>query len=302
MGCLADPAQSLTTMANDPTIQWLQATRFGIEIDPSANAWHSGHVTDVTPLADTQDAVLVATETGGVWVIVGTSNPLQLSDTWDKPDVQSLAQGPDAPRHFFAGCGNTYSGDPSGSAPVIMETDLSVPAPLLNWLPVTTALPATAGRVSRIAVLRTRRRIVVACAKIQVGDTGGIFWADIPPSRLSASDPPRSLYDWKQAKIADDPSPNGFWDVAVAAQHRMPVEQLEDLNDVLIVAGGYRGGGSMSGAGKVLIWSSADRRSPSTTARTPRQSSSRTPAPHRSRFARRSEVSRTPPAPGPTAA
>jgi hypothetical protein len=235
-------------MANDPTIQWLQATRFGIENDADADAWHSGHVTDLAPLTDTQDAVLVATETGGVWVIVGTTNPLQLSDTWDKPDVQSLAQGPDAPRHFFAGCCNVYySGDPSGlapviMAPVIMETDLSVLAPLLNWLPVTPALPATAGRVSRIAVLRTRRRIVVACAKIRAGDTGGIFWADIPPSRLSALDPPRSPYDWKQAKIPDDPSPNGFWDVAVAARYPMPVEQLEDLNDVLIVAGGYRGG------------------------------------------------------------
>jgi hypothetical protein len=57
----------------------------------------------------------------------------------------------------------------------------------------------------RIAVLMARRRIVVACAKILADDTGGIFWADIPPSRFSPSDPPRGPYVWKQAKIADIP-------------------------------------------------------------------------------------------------
>jgi hypothetical protein len=112
-------------MADDPTIQWHQATRFGIEIDAAQNAWHTGHVTDVVPLTDTPDSVVVATETGGVWVIVGTSNPLPLSDSWDKPDVHSLTLGPDAPRHVFAGCANVYSSDPSATAtaPVIMETD-----------------------------------------------------------------------------------------------------------------------------------------------------------------------------------
>ena len=34
-------------MADDPLIQWVQPTRFGIRIDEPADAWHAGHVNDV---------------------------------------------------------------------------------------------------------------------------------------------------------------------------------------------------------------------------------------------------------------
>jgi hypothetical protein len=53
-------------MTDDPTIDWHQATFFGIEVDADNNAWHSGHITEVVPLQDTPDSVVVATETGGV--------------------------------------------------------------------------------------------------------------------------------------------------------------------------------------------------------------------------------------------
>lgn len=151
-------------MPDDPTVRWVQATRFGIQIDEHAEAWHSGHVNDIVELQD-RSAIVVATESGGVWMIDANSNALQLSDTWDNPDVKCLALGPDGPRHLFAGCTVAYDSAQkrsykaeTGSAPGIMETDSAALAPLLEWKPVTAALPITAGRVTRIVVIRNLRR------------------------------------------------------------------------------------------------------------------------------------------------
>ncbi len=248
-------------MPDDPTVRWAQATFFGIQIDERADAWHSGHVNDIVELQD-RSAIVVATESGGVWMIDANSNPLQLSDTWDNPDVKCLALGPDGPRHLFAGCTIAYDSaqkrsykKESGSAPVIMETDSAKLAPLLEWSPVTAALPITAGRVTRIVVIRNLRRIVVACAAVRAGDTGGIFWATIPPTRFNAGDPPRPPYVWKQAKIAGIPAAGqGFWDIAVAATRRDPSrDNLEDRRSITLVAGGFAGGGLAVGQ-----WDSAD--------------------------------------------
>jgi hypothetical protein len=243
-------------MADDPTINWRQATFFGIETDVEKNAWHAGHVTEVVPLTDTPDSVVVATETGGVWVIVGSANPIQLSDSWDTPDISALTVGPYGARHFYAGCAARYGNDPNRTAvaPVIMETDLSTFAPLFNWLPVTPGLPATAGLVKKILVLSAVGKIIVACIREQPDDTGGIWWSDIPAPRFNASDPPRAPYAWKEAVIDGPPSHQGFWDLAGAALLKdTPLGAQERLAVLRVIAGGFRGGGIYAGG-----WEGAD--------------------------------------------
>lgn len=242
-------------MTDDPTIDWHQANFLGIEIDADQNAWHSGHITEVVPLQDTADSVVVATETGGVWVVVGSSNPIQLSDSWDAPDISALAVGPFGARHLYAGCAARYGNDPNRTAvaPVIMETDLSTFAPLFNWLPVTPGLPVTAGLVTKILVLSAVGKIIVACGREQPDDTGGIWWSDIPAPRFGVSDPPRAPYVWKEAVIDGPTSKQGFWDLAGAALLNEPLRAQERLAALRVVAGGYKGGGIYAGG-----WEGAD--------------------------------------------
>jgi hypothetical protein len=49
-------------------------------IDKGADAWHSGHVSDIIEFQD-RHARVVATQTGGVWMIDNDNNTVQLSDT-----------------------------------------------------------------------------------------------------------------------------------------------------------------------------------------------------------------------------
>lgn len=220
-------------MADDPTIRWTQATRFGILIDEAADAWHSGHVTDLLELDN--GGLLVATETGGVWLLDANNAALPLSDAWPAPDINCLARGPDSQRHFFAGC--------SGGA--ILETDAAALAPLLAWQPVT-PLPADAGIVSRIVVIPRLRRIVVAClARLGPGAVpvgGGIYWSAIPPTPSGPAHPPRPPYHWHRA-VVDEESRDGYFDLAVAATGgRTPRENLEDVREISLVAGAQTGG------------------------------------------------------------
>ncbi|HEV8334622.1 MAG TPA: hypothetical protein VGQ22_24585 [Steroidobacteraceae bacterium] len=244
---------------DDPAVKWELASPFGILVDEANRAWHSGHVDDVIEFADGR-AILVASESGGLWLIDPDAGTLPLSSTWDNPDVKCIAMGPDGPRHLFAGCTIAYDSAEkrsykaeSGSAPVIMETDSAQFAPLLNWNPVT-ALPTTAGRITRIVAIFRLRRIVVACASVRTGDTGGIFWSIIPATRFAAGDPPRPPFKWTRAKVIGAPAAEGFWDLAVAATRNEPSRvNLEDKRTITLVAGGFKGGGLVVGQ-----WDSAD--------------------------------------------
>jgi hypothetical protein len=225
-------------MADDPTIQWKQATHFGILSDATANAWHSGHVTEVLQLSDT-DAFLVATETGGVWMVADNGTQLQLSDSWDDPDSMCLAFGPDGPRHVFAGCTRQYYGAPYESVPTVMESNAAAAIPLLDWSPVGGRLPPRAGSITRIVVITHLRRIVVACKKARDNDTGGIYWATIPPSFGPA---PRPKYVWKRAIVESEPG-DGYYDLALAStSDRTRRDELENAAEITIVAGGKSGG------------------------------------------------------------
>src|SRR5262245_12546784 len=125
-------------MPDDPRLKWTLASPFGIQNNEAADAWCSGRVTDVLQFDGGDGGLLVATETGGVWSIAVNGATTPLSDSWNEPDVNCLAAGPDGPRHFFAGCNRG----------IIYETDPGAPAPILNWTPVSPALPPAAGTVN----------------------------------------------------------------------------------------------------------------------------------------------------------
>jgi hypothetical protein len=183
-------------MGDDPTFQWTLASRYGIQVDEKQDAWHSGHVNDLLELDS--GGLLVATQTGGVWSIDTNGDTLPLSDSWEDPDVNCLAFGPDGPQHVFAGC----------TRGIIRETDLGEALPLIAWKQVATPLPAGAGAVHRIVVIRSVRRIVAAC-------DGGVFWSEIPSSNgnrgcLSVFMPgsgTRQPFDWKPAKGMEPRAP-----------------------------------------------------------------------------------------------
>jgi hypothetical protein len=157
----------------DIPVQWQQANPAAILIDAGQDAWHAGHVNDLLVLPD-GSGLIAGAETGGVWVITNADQAIPLSDTWDDPDVNCLAAGPDGPRHLYAGCSST-----------LYETNAASAVPLFDWHPV--PLPGGAGAVLRIGVLNGPRLIVLAC-------WGGLFWSAIPAAGGS--------YTWKAARRA----------------------------------------------------------------------------------------------------
>jgi hypothetical protein len=163
---------SPTNHFNDPMpMTWSKVVNRGISRDVLADAWHAGRLTDV--IANTPAGILVATECGGVWSITHTGGAIALSHDWDRPEMQSLTQGPDGPGHFFAGGTGLY------------ETDVNTAAPLLNWH----AINQPIDQIRQIVVSPGLRRIVIA-------GYSRIYWADIPP----ANQMPRN-YFWKSARL-----------------------------------------------------------------------------------------------------
>ena len=223
-------------MANDPTVQWALANPLGILISEAADAWQSGHVNDVLNLAN--GALLAASETGGVWLINENGTTLPLSDDWQNPDINCLAQGPDGEHHIFAG----------GTNGLIRETNLGEALPLLAWQEVTNPLPSEAGDVKRLLVIPRLRRLIAACK-------GGLYWSVIPataPKRGClmpfGKQPPRAPYNWKRAIMDGASSKQGYWDAAIGStgknQNRIA---LEDRRVITIVAGSFLSGGLFVG-------------------------------------------------------
>ena len=233
-------------MAEQLGVQWELANPYGIAIDEANNVWHAGHVTDLLELDDGNAGLLVATETGGVWTISTNGMTLALSDSWDEPNINCLAMGPDHERHAYAGTDGVELDQQVVEDGVIYETDITAPIPFLSWKPIDQPLPKGAGHVKRILVLRSHRLIVAACS-------GGIYWSEIPkaepPERgcLSALFPkpppkPRPPYVWTRAE-EENHGQAGYYDAAVGSiSGRTERPGEEELRYVSIVAGGTKNG------------------------------------------------------------
>ncbi len=212
----------------DDSIQWTLANPSGILRDEAEDAWHSGHVTDIMKLES--GGLLIATQTGGVWLINENNSTLSISHDWLVTDINCLAKGPDDFNHVFAGC----------TKGIIRETDIGETIPLLNWKEINDPLPLDAGDVMDICIIPRLRRIIVACSN-------GLFWSVIPVSSPKkgcfsiGSKPPPRLYKWKQAKInGGGKHTQGFWNVAIGSDKSgSDRSELEDIKNITIVAGGY---------------------------------------------------------------
>jgi len=153
----------------DDTIQWSQAGTTALAINKDQNIWHSGHVNAIVPLGG--GAILVGSDTGGVWSVTANGDALPLSDDWDKPDISCMAIGPDSPNHFYAGAGANGVG-----AVYVSEPD-SVFLNFIKWHEVplvdSAGNPLNTGTVQCMVVSRANRKLVLGCDR-------GVFWADIP--------------------------------------------------------------------------------------------------------------------------
>jgi len=148
---------------------WILSNPYGILVDEEADAWHTGAVTAVLPVENTQD-LLIGGETGGVWRgspadVAATA----LSDAWSDPDITALIQTPD-PAVVVAttGKGSVYLSDlPSSGGS----------APLGTFRQARTVdgggAPVTPGRIWAGVVEPTTQRLVLACQN-------GLFWAELP--------------------------------------------------------------------------------------------------------------------------
>lgn len=207
----------------DLGIRWELANYAGILVDGGADAWHSGHVTDVLEVDEGAAGHLVATETGGVWSVPTEGTAFPLSNDWNSPDVNCLAAGPDGPRHFYAGTDGV-----DRQAGVIYGTDVTAGIPLLAWQPLTPALPAGAGDVKRLLVMPRIRRIIAVCR-------GGIWWSQIPAVGSGGS------YVWAQAKEIGLYG-SGWYDGALGSTSSRGAQAELDADHVTVVAGRWTEG------------------------------------------------------------
>jgi hypothetical protein len=150
-------------------LTWTPASGFAISVDAGNDVWHAGHVADIL---STGDAAIVATDTGGVWLI--NPNPLPGSDRyqaipisydWSNSHISCLAYGPDGPTQVYVGC---YSPG------TLFLAELSVSEGILS-LQQATSLPTPSGvpDIARIGVVKSLRILVLAA-----GD--GVYWSPIP--------------------------------------------------------------------------------------------------------------------------
>src|SRR5262249_40800044 len=157
----------------DQGINWILATRGGIQV--GENVFHSGRAMDI--LVTKTGETVVAAESGGVWLVNETGESVSVSDNWDEPDLWCLTQGPDGPRHVYAGGTGLYQTIPAAFFP------------LLTWRRIT--LQDGIRRVQRMVTLDRLRRLVLATKS-------GVYWA--PLLDVKTDSPPVIAYDFKSAE------------------------------------------------------------------------------------------------------
>lgn len=158
-------------------LTWSLVNPLGIQVTDRDDVWNSGCVRDVLSLDPGR--VIVATDTGGVWLADDQGNGFPLADM-EEPDLWCLAldEGSSAHPHLYA----------AGTA--LWETDVTQTAPLLAWRriqPLVDETGADLGTVYRVAVLDAARQVVLATST-------GIYSSSIPAPSSQPAD-----YQWQRA-------------------------------------------------------------------------------------------------------
>jgi hypothetical protein len=182
---------------------WELVTTEAIARDEQNNVWHAGHVEDVFPLDAAR--VLIASETGGVWLAPtdGSFAALPLSNFWRDVDMHCFGAGPRSARHIYAGGINalfetganslgalanfeqsnsvkTIAARMGQSLPVSLRNlmQLAPDAPIFDWRQI--PFIDTDGTALSLNV----RQLVVVTdlqpPKLVLATDQGVFWSDVP--------------------------------------------------------------------------------------------------------------------------
>jgi hypothetical protein len=103
----------------DRSVVWEETTDLSISIDPSKNAWHAGRLTDILLRSDD---IFVAASTGGVWGINFHDPDAPagcVTDSFDNPNFNCMAFGPDSPLEIYAACSSLQLGARPGTGLVL---------------------------------------------------------------------------------------------------------------------------------------------------------------------------------------
>src|ERR1700722_10274251 len=143
------PVVPRSTLPDDSSIQWTQADTLSIQTNTKPEAWIAGHVNDIVKFTDQGEnsAMVVASDTGGVWAITPSQQPSPLSDSWSSVSMTSLALAPGGTRHVYAGT----TPAPGAAGGVLWETDTSAALPLYTWFQVNPKPPC--GSINKIVVV-----------------------------------------------------------------------------------------------------------------------------------------------------
>src|ERR1700752_2243524 len=207
-------------MDDDLSVKWTLANPLTIQTDDKGESWHAGAARDLVALDE--DRILVATDTGGVWMVHRDGTSLAIADV-DQPDFWCITAGPYGNDHFYAAGTKLY------------QTDISKNLPLLSWQEKDLLLkPWTnyPNAIYRVLVLREDKKIVLATSD-------GVVWADIPPAPerpgsclsillsilLGGSKPsPPPVYNWKLA-VGLDYAKQGYLGLAAGPPRRGEVDR-----------------------------------------------------------------------------
>lgn len=145
-----------------------------IAIDESTEVWHSGAARDVIAMGP--EAVLVASDTGGLWSANRGGTAVPVGD-FEHPDFACLLPGVYGDEHVYAGGARLYETDLSQSLPLLswQEIPISYPVSVKSKFGAVTSVNVPVRAINRIAVARYPARIVVTSPQ-------GVFWSDIPPA------------------------------------------------------------------------------------------------------------------------
>lgn len=220
-------------MDEDSSVQWALANPLTIQIDDKGNAWNAGAARDLVALDS--DRILVATDTGGVWMVHRDGTSLPIADV-DFPDFWCISAGVYGDDHFYAAGTRLY------------ETDISKNLPLLSWreIPVSWSEPGPFGKpisstpnaIYRILILREDKRIVLATPD-------AVLWADIPPqperpkgclAAIFGTPKPPPVYKWKAA-VGLDVGKMGFLGIAAGPPRRGEIDRT-----ISVASWGYKSG------------------------------------------------------------